>query len=119
MRRTNPPLQEAEDDSDNQEENEDHDSILQNTSEQVPLYDLDYFNSSKDAMDIKLRKYFENMPKHAILANILDPRVKLRFSTLLDVQNSTKISTNSKKSSSSLKKFNELRLLLVSLIYFI
>ena len=108
MRRTNPTLQEAEDDSENQEENEDHDSILQNTSESAPLYDLEYLNSSKDAMDIKLRKYFENMPKHAILANILDPRVKLRFATLLDLQNSTKVTTTSKKGSSSLKKSNEL-----------
>jgi len=110
LRRTNnPPLQEAEDDSENQEENEDQDSILQTTSESAPLYDLEYLNSSKDAMDIKMRKYFENMPKHAVLANILDPRVKLRFATLLDIQNSTKATVSSKKSSnSSLKKSNEL-----------
>ena len=108
MRRTNPPLQQTEDDSENQEENEDNDSILQSTSESAPLYDLEYLNSSKDAMDIKLRKYFENMPKHAIIANILDPRVKLRFATLLDLQNSTKVNTTSKKSTSSLKKSNEL-----------
>jgi hypothetical protein len=111
LRRTNnPPLQEAEeDDSENQEKNEDQDSILQTISESAPLYDLEYLNSSKDAMDIKMRKYFENMPKHAILANILDPRVKLRFATLLDIQNSTKATVSSKKSSSSsLKKSNEL-----------
>ena len=60
-------------------------------------------------MDINLRKYFENMPKHAILANILDPRLKLRFAILLDIQNSTKVTFSSKKSSSSsLKKSNEL-----------
>ena len=82
---------------------------MANTSESTPLYDLEYLNNSKDAMDIKLKKYFDNMPKHAILANILDPRVKLRFATLLDTQNSTKVNITSKKSStSSLKKSNEL-----------
>jgi len=109
LRRINPPSQEAEDDSDNPEENEDHDDVLPITSESTPLYDLEYLNNSKDAMDIKLKKYFDNMPKHAILANILDPRVKLLFATLLDTQNSTKVNITSKKSStSSFKKSNEL-----------
>ncbi len=124
MRRINPPSQEAEDDSDNPEENEDHDDVLQNTSEPTPLYDLEYLNNSKDAMDITLRKYFDNMPKHAILANILDPRrVNLRFTTLLDTQNSTNVTITSKKSStSSLKKSNELlfkETIKIFLIYFI
>ena len=109
MRKINPPSQQGEDESDNEEEKEDHDSVLQNTAEPTPLYDLEYLNNSKDAMDIKLRKYFETMPKHAILANILDPRVELRFATLLDTQNSTKATYSSKKSgTSTLKKSNEL-----------
>ena len=46
--------------------------------------DLSYLNNSKDAMDVKLLKYFENMPKQFIVANLLDPRQKTTIAVLQD-----------------------------------
>ena len=104
LRQNDQPSKQEEDDSDDLDEKEDASS-----EHVVPLFDLEYLNNSKDAVDIKLRKYFDTMPKHAIVANILDPRVKLRFASLLDTLNASKVAFPTKKSGiNSNKKTQEI-----------
>ena len=67
--------------------------------------DLSYLNNSKDAMDVKLLKYFENMPKQFIVANLLDPRQK---TTIAVLQDQKMMSTKSFQQSNT-KKTNTVR----------
>ena len=67
--------------------------------------DLSYLNNSKDAMDVKLLKYFENMPKQFIVANLLDPRQKTTIACLQD----QKMVSSKPLSQSNMKKTNILR----------
>lgn len=104
LRRNDEPALKGDDDSVDFDEKD----TITETDKQVTHFDLEYLNNSKDAMDVKLRKYFDIMPKHAILANIMDPRAKLKFAVAQDTQNNSKVNTNTKRSSSSyLKKSQE------------
>ena len=67
--------------------------------------DLSYLNNSKDAMDVKLLKYFENMPKQFIVANLLDPRQKTTIAVLQD----QKMMSTKPLSQSNMKKTNTVR----------
>ena len=69
--------------------------------------DLSYLNNSKDAMDVKLLKYFENMPKQFIVANLLDPRQKTTIARLQDEKMPNRsASTSTRKNTSSIRSFD-------------
>ena len=90
-------------DSDSDDENENKKEMSKVSLE--TFADLSYLNNSKDAMDVKLLKYFDNMPKQFIVANLLDPRQKTTIACLQD----QKIMSSKPLSQSNLKKSNTVR----------
>ena len=96
--------------SNDEESDSDLDDVNDNKKELPKLSletfaDLSYLNNSKDAMDVKLLKYFENMPKQFIVANFLDPRQKTTIAVLQD----QKMMSTKPLSQSNMKKTNTVR----------
>ena len=96
--------------SNDEESDSDLDDVNDNKKELPKLSletfaDLSYLNNSKDAMDVKLLKYFENMPKQFIVANFLDPRQKTTIAVLQD----QKMISTKPFSQSNMKKTNTVR----------